>query len=198
MNTNKNETVLIGTISDVPTFSHTAISDFYNGIIEVKRQSGVVDEIPYIISRELKKLGFFLPGCRVCLKGQFRSYDEKRQKKHKVFLLVSEAAVTLEGDMNSTTLEGYVCTKPYYKEVNGIPIAEFMLVNNQKCGKEFFLPCIAWYENARMVKKMQLGTKILLFGRIQSRIYRKQTDEGAIYKKAIELSICSIRSKQED
>lgn len=192
-NTNKNETILLGTIAEEPVKSHCAGSDFYSSIINVKRKSGVTDSIPFMVREEIKELGFFIPGCRVCLKGQFRSYDERQQKKLKVFLLVSEAAVTLEEDSNSISLEGYVCKKPYYKEVNGIPIAEFMLVNNQKCGKEFFIPCIAWYENAKLVRTAEVGAFISLFGRVQSRIYRKNSEEGAIYKKTVEVSACSIR-----
>ena len=196
--TNTNEAVMVGTVASNLEYSHCAGSDVYHSTIEVVRKSGVIDTIPFIVSEELKKLGFFMPGCRLCLKGQFRSYDERKQKKHKVFLLVSEAAVSLEEDSNSISLEGYVCTKPYYKEVSGIPIAEFMLANNQKCGKEFFLPCIAWYENATMVKRFDVGDKVALYGRIQSRTYRKQTEEGAIYKKAIEVSTCSIRCQEKN
>lgn len=193
MNTNKNETVLIGTISSEPKYSHRAGSDFYCCTVDVKRKSGVIDTIPFTVNEEIKELGFFIPGCRVCLKGQFRSYDQRQQKKLKVFLLVSEAAVTLEDDCNSISLEGYVCTQPYYKEVNGIPIAEFILANNQKCGKEYFIPCISWYENAKLLKTAKVGDKVSLYGRIQSRIYRKITDDGATYKKTVEVSICSIR-----
>ena len=197
-NTNKNEVAIIGTVASELNYSHCAGSEFYSGYIDVVRKSGVIDSIPFVVDESLKGLGFFIPGCRLCLKGQFRSYDERKQKKHKVFLLVSEAAVSLEKDSNSISLEGYVCTKPYYKEVSGIPIAEFMLANNQKCGKEFFLPCIAWYENATMVAKLDVGDKVSLYGRIQSRTYRKQTEEGAIYKKAVEVSICSVRCLEKN
>ena len=196
--TNKNEAVIVGTIASDLEYSHCAGSDFYHSTIEVTRKSGVVDAIPFIVSEKLKRLGFLAKGCRVCLKGQFRSYDERQQKKLKVFLLVHEASVTLETDSNQITIEGFICKQPYYKEVNDIPIAEVILVNNQKCGKEFFLPCIAWYENAKILKDAQLGTKVSLYGRIQSRIYRKITEDGAIYKKAIELSICSLRTEEND
>jgi len=52
-----------------------------------------------------------------------------------------------------------------------------MIAVNRMYGKSDYIPCIAWSRNAKYARLLDVGTKIRVSGRIQSREYRKKVDE---------------------
>ena len=55
--------------------------------------------------------------------------------------------------------------------------ADLLVAVNRAYNKSDYIPCIAWGRNARFVKNLQVGDKIALSGRIQSREYQKKLSE---------------------
>jgi single-stranded DNA-binding protein len=48
---------------------------------------------------------------------------------------------------------------------------------NRAYNKSDYIPCIAWGRNARFVKTLQVGDRVAVSGRIQSREYQKKLSE---------------------
>ncbi|MBR6693124.1 MAG: single-stranded DNA-binding protein, partial [Clostridia bacterium] len=59
--------------------------------------------------------------------------------------------------------------------------------------KSDYIPCIAWGRNARFCRSFEVGEKVAIEGRIQSREYVKKIDESLQEQKtAFEISISKI------
>ena len=79
-------------------------------------------------------------------------------------------------------------TTPFKRE-----ICDVLVAVNRSYNKSDYLPCIAWGRNARFVKDLEVGKKVAIVGRIQSREYQKKTDDGQVLNKiAYEISINKI------
>ncbi|KIR03324.1 Single-stranded DNA-binding protein [Lachnospiraceae bacterium TWA4] len=69
---------------------------------------------------------------------------------------------------------------------------------NRPYGKSDYIPCIAWGRNARFASNFQVGNRIRLWGRVQSREYTKKLDENRSEKRvAYEVSISKIERVEE-
>ena len=71
--------------------------------------------------------------------------------------------------------------------------------SNRNYDKSDYIPCIAWGRNAQFVNKLQVGTKLEIEGRIQSREYNKHY-EGAdlpVTKTAYEVSIIKLATAED-
>ena len=59
--------------------------------------------------------------------------------------------------------------------------------------KSDYIPCIAWGRNAVYTSELQVGCRIELEGRIQSREYKKRDEAGNITEKtAYEVSVITV------
>jgi len=104
------------------------------------------------------------------------------------------AAVSGIRHENQINLEGYICKKPISRcSPLGREICDIMLAVNRMYGKSDYIPCIAWGRNAGYAGSLEVGAKIEISGRIQSREYRKKDEEGnTTTKTAYEVSILRI------
>ena len=192
---NNNILQLKGKIIETPTYSHSVLGEgFYETKIEVKRLSQEVDILPITISERL--LGELKVGDEVAIKGQFRSYN-KLEDMHSKLMLTVFVRELLPLDqapvINNINLVGYICKEPIYRTTPfGREIADILLAVNRAYNKSDYLPCIAWGRNARFVKDLQVGEKLEISGRVQSRNYQKKIGEESIAKTAYEISISNI------
>ena len=74
----------------------------------------------------------------------------------------------------------------------GREIADLMLAVNRSYGRSDYLPCICWGLTAREAALREVGAKLALRGRIQSRRYLKQTENGTEERTAFEVSAAEI------
>ena len=95
---------------------------------------------------------------------------------------------------NEIILTGFICKPPVYRHTPfGREIADILLAVNRSYNKSDYIPCIAWGRNARFCKGLQVGSKITLTGRMQSREYRKKIDEDEyVTKTAYEVSVIKL------
>ena len=95
---------------------------------------------------------------------------------------------------NSIVLSGYICKPPVYRTTPfNREIADLLVAVNRAYNKSDYIPCIAWGRNARFVKNLQVGDKIALSGRIQSREYQKKISEYEVKTMtAYEVSISKL------
>ncbi|WP_330655428.1 single-stranded DNA-binding protein [Alkaliphilus sp. B6464] len=65
--------------------------------------------------------------------------------------------------------------------------------------KSDYIPTIAWGRNARFSSKLNVGDRIRIWGRIQSRQYQKKLSDGNVLNKiAYEVSISKMEKVDEN
>lgn len=90
-------------------------------------------------------------------------------------------------------LTGTLCKSPNRRTTPmGREICDLMLAVNRLYGRSDYLPCIVWGQNARRAALWDVGTRVHLLGRIQSREYIKNLDGQAVRRTAYEISVSDI------
>lgn len=198
-----NKVFLCGKILTEPTFSHESFGEaFYEIKLEVKRLSEQCDIIPITISDKLLTKDMKV-GSTLAIKGQFRSYNKVEDQKSKLMLTVFvREVIDYTEDMNPNIIEitGYICKEPTYRTTPfKREICDVLIAVNRAYNKSDYLPCIAWGRNARFVKNLEVGKKVSLVGRIQSRDYQKKLENGEVENRtAYEVSINKISDDESE
>lgn len=199
MNTNYEKNNLArcsGKVSEEPKFSHLILGEgFYDMKLEVPRLSAESDTIPVTVSERL--LNNVKVGDSVTIDGEFRSYNKLVDGKSKLVLTLFAKELTGDIDQensNTISLTGFLCKQPIYRTTPfGREICDCLIAVNRAYNKSDYIPCIAWGRNARFVNSLQVGEKVTLLGRIQSRNYTKKHEDGTDeIRTAYEISISSI------
>ena len=180
------------------TFSHEVFGEgFYILDILVKRLSDSYDVIPLMISERLIDVNKDYHGVCVYVKGQFRSYNRHEEGKNRLILYVFVKELEFVNgeseklDINQFFLDGHICKAPVYRKTPlGREIADILLAVNRLYGKSDYIPCICWGRNARWASCIEVGNRIAICGRIQSREYQKEISETEIENRtAYEVSV---------
>ena len=197
---------LIGTIVSDRRFSHEVYGEgFYSFDIEVPRLSDNSDIIPVTVSERILTDEYAI-GQKVVIDGQFRSYNNYENEKNKLVLTVfaKDIKVFEPGDEeisnpNEICLTGFICKKPIYRTTPfGREIADILLAVNRAYNKSDYIPCITWGRNARYCQNIQVGEKVRLWGRIQSRQYEKKFENGTSeIRRAYEVSVSKMEIEKD-
>ncbi len=195
-----NRAELIGTVESEPTFSHEIYAEaFYLFILDVPRLSGVSDHIRIIASERLLSDFNISKGDTVFVEGQFRSYNAMENGANRLILSVFARDIKYADDIgtknpNTLFLNGFVCKEPVYRTTPfGREICDLLLAVNRTYNKSDYIPIITWGRNARFCKHIGIGSNLRIWGRIQSRVYQKRTDDDDyIEKTAYEVSVCRM------
>jgi len=205
-----NRVCIIGEIVSEFTFSHEVFGEgFYIANVSVNRLSDMVDVIPLMISERLIDVTKDYRGMKIEVAGQFRSYNRHEGTKNKLVLsiFVRELRFLEDDEMpeeqsksNQIFLDGYVCKPPIYRKTPlGREIADILVAVNRPYGKSDYIPCIAWGRNARFCQNIEVGTKVKITGRVQSRNYEKKFEDGTTQTRtAYEVSISSLEIVNEE
>lgn len=177
-----NQVTLCGTIVSECTFSHEVLGEgFYTVDLSVERLSGTIDTIPLTIPERLLDVEKDYIGCTVEAIGQFRSYNQREGAISHLVLSVFVRDIcfvekfTDYAKANQIFLDGYVCKVPAYRQTPlGREITDLLLATNRPYGKADYIPCIVWGRNARYASQLEIGSRIQIWGRIQSREYTKK------------------------
>lgn len=196
-----NKVSVIGRIISGFTFSHEAFGErFYLVDLKVSRLSDQTDIIPLMISERLLNVSEDYTGRTVEAVGQFRSYNRHEDDKNRLVLSVFVREINFVEEpaddtrTNQIVLDGYVCKVPIYRKTPlGREIADILLAVNRPYGKSDYIPCIAWGRNARCAAEWKVGTKVCVWGRIQSREYTKKLSDSRCEKRvAYEVSVSRL------
>lgn len=182
-NLENNNVVLAGRIAGEFKLNHEMFGEkFYIADLEAERESGVSDFVPIMVSDRLVDVKREWSGKYVSVNGQFRSFNRHEGDNHKLVLSVFvEEMEILEGEKNENviTLDGFICREPVYRTTPlGREITDILLAVNRSYGKSDYIPCICWGRNARFVSMLNVGTRLQIKGRIQSRNYIKRLPDG--------------------
>lgn len=192
-----NKVYLCGTIVSKAEFSHEVFGEgFYEFFVRVNRLSGQADTLPVTISERLMTPEMQV-GQTLCALGQFRSYNKLEGGRSRLMLTVFVREVLSQApsaNPNSVVLSGYICKPPVYRTTPfNREIADLLIAVNRSYNKSDYIPAIAWGRNARFVSKMEVGDRVVLSGRIQSREYqKKQADESFVTMTAYEVSVSKL------
>ena len=119
------------------------------------------------------------------------------RSKLEVTVFVRDLAYCIEDDFsyeNYVDIEGFICKDPVRRTSPlGREICDLMIAVNRMYNKSDYIPSIAWGRNAAFGESLRVGDKVSVEGRIQSRDYRKFTEEGyLVTKTAYEVSVVKI------
>ncbi|MBP5426393.1 MAG: single-stranded DNA-binding protein [Clostridiales bacterium] len=173
---------------------------FYKFMLNINRLSDSSDTIPVTISERLIPINNLEVGTNLKIIGQFRSYNNQDGENNRLILTVfaREVEILDEGtkhyNPNQIFLDGFLCKPPIYRVTPfGREISDLILAVNRQYNRSDYIPCIAWGRNARYCEKLQVGNRIKLWGRIQSRNYQKKNSDGNVLSKtAYEVSISKM------
>lgn len=182
-----NKVKLSGEIVSNFEFSHEVYGEgFYTAMLARERLSEVKDIIPIMVSERIVDVKAEWIGRFVRVSGQFRSYNKHERERNRLVLSVfarefediaDERDFGLE-DENLISLDGYICKLPIYRKTPlGREIADILLAVNRSYGKSDYIPMICWGRNAVYASGLEIGTRLQVEGRIQSREYEKKISE---------------------
>ncbi|MCI8514365.1 MAG: single-stranded DNA-binding protein [Lachnospiraceae bacterium] len=196
-----NKVTVIGEVISGFTFSHEVFGEgFYMTELLVNRLSNQADVIPLMVSERLMDISGDYIGTVLEASGQFRSYNRHEGSRNKLVLSVFVREVNFLESFDDYTktnqiyLDGYVCKDPIYRKTPlGREIADLLVAVNRPYGKSDYIPCIAWGRNARYASGFEVGSRIRIWGRVQSREYTKKLNEAECEKRvAYEVSVSKL------
>ena len=200
---NKNEVKICGKVVAGLSYFHEINGErFYLLYIESERLSGYKDVIPVILSENLIDTDMDYEGNAILVLGEYRSKNiEKEEKKHLILYLFAKNIefINESYDLNEILLEGYVCKQPTYRLTpRGRKLTDVLIAVNRSYGKTSYIPCICWGDNALFAERIEVGTKVEVEGRIQSREYIKVLSNGEQKKLAYEVSVSRLEVNYEN
>lgn len=175
---------LSGKIYSEFTLSHQVEGEnFYEFKIEVDRLSKIKDIIPVTISERTLMSKKYKVGDFVKIVGEYRSYNKLLGDKSKLILHFFAKEIDMSKNQeseNEVRLLGFICKEPIYRKTPfDREICDILLaVNRTNYHKSDYIPCILWGRNARFVANQNIGSKVEVVGRIQSREYSKTLENG--------------------
>lgn len=196
-----NKVTVIGEIVSDFTFSHEVYGEgFYVTNLSVSRLSDQSDIIPLMVSERLVDVHQNYIGQTVAATGQFRSYNRHEGNRNRLLLSVFVREIEFMESFDDYTktnlifLDGYICKQPVYRKTPlGREIADLLVAVNRPYGKSDYIPCIAWGRNARFASGFEVGGRVRVWGRVQSREYTKKINEVDCEKRtAYEISVSKL------
>lgn len=200
--TENNIALITGEICTLPVLSHSFKGEnFYTMPVKVKRLSDVYDYITVTLQENM--IFGLEEGQVVTVCGQYRSYNNYSGVGNKLILTLFANEIREECETenpNTIYLNGYICKQPVYRTTPfGREITDIIVAVNRNFGKSDYIPCIAWGRNAKYAARLNVGDNIEIWGRIQSRNYKKKiSDEEIVEKTAFEVSVTRILLRTEE
>lgn len=209
----KNIIELKGKVIKSIEFSHESFGEkFYKTEIAVSRLSGELDYININISDLDLRDKEINEGDLVKVTGQIRSYNHYIKKENetkrklvinvfaKEIIKIDEEELKDKAETNKAILIGFICKKPTFRKTPfGREISDILVAVNRNYKKSDYLPVISWGRNARFASNLEIGDKVKIEGRLQSRIYNKVYDDGTeVEKRAYEISVLSLDLYDEE
>ena len=201
MEHSENQIILRGSLQDLPQFSHeNHHKRFFRFDLCVPRLSGAEDILPVIASEKVLSQMDLSGGTMLRIEGQIRTHNVRENGNRRLLIFVfAHTIIAEDGDpLNEVELEGPLCRLPTYRRTPlGREICDVMLAVPRNFRRADYLPCILWGRTAQEISRCAVRDKIRITGRLQSRIYLKQTPEGSIQRTAYEISALTAEVTDE-
>ena len=196
-----NQITLRGSLVSLPEFSHENHGRrFFRFFLEVPRLSGAVDTLPVIVEESLLDALDLSAREMLTVTGQIRSHNIRLEgRRHLLIFVFASNLIAEDGDpMNDVILEGPICREPTYRRTPlGREICDVMLAVPRAFKRADYLPCILWGRTAQEASECHTRDRIRIYGRLQSRVYTKVTEEGPEERVAYEISALSAEIPED-
>ena len=190
-----NAITLRGVLQEIPQFSHENHGKrFYRFMLEVPRLSGTVDLLPVVADENILNALDLSGGEMLTVYGQIRSHNIRTDGvRHLLIFVFAQAIVCEDGEpINDVIIEGPLCKEPTYRRTPlGREICDVMLAVPRGYKRADYLPCILWGRTAAEGADCHTRDILRISGRLQSRNYTKQTENGPQERTAYEVSALS-------
>lgn len=187
----KNQVFLRG-VPGKPEYSHENHGKrFDRFLLSVQRLSGAYDHLSIIAEHDLIEKINWSQEPLLEVEGEIRSFNNRSGQGRKLVISVYATALRcgVGEPENQVTLMGELCREPVYRRTPlGREITDVMLAVERKYRRKDYVPCILWGSVARMASDCSKGTELMIKGRLQSRSYVKQTEQGPEERTAFEVS----------
>ena len=191
---------LTGTVDTEAKYSHSVLDEnFYSFMLRVPRLSENDDILPVTISEKQLDNTLIQEGNKVKVKGQLRSYNKYTSMRTKLILTVFAKGIAPAfpddtENPNEIFINGFICKAPIYRKTPfGREITDLIVAVNRAFNRSDYIPAIAWGKNAVYSENLEVGSNVMLWGRLQSRNYNKRISENETETRtAYELSITKI------
>ncbi len=195
-----NVITLVGTVETEAEYSHSVLEEeFFSFMVRVPRLSENDDLLPVTVSKKQLDTSLIKAGNKIKVKGQLRSYNKYTQTKTRLILTVFAKGIAPalsedEDNPNEIFINGFICKAPIYRRTPfGREITDLIIAVNRAFNRSDYIPAIAWGKNAVYSESLEVGSNVMLWGRLQSRNYNKRiSDEETEVRTAYELSITKI------
>ncbi len=175
--------------------------------VAVHRKSGKADALPVIVGGHLLKNCTVAPGDFVKITGCLRSrnYYESGKRALQGFVHALAISAITEDEYNEATdrnivhMQGYVCmpvTERLTKR-KGRNIADIMLATARQNCQTNYISCVVWGDQALEAADYQIGDKLDIKGRYQSRSYIRKVGENIVERVIYELHVYEVTKIQE-
>lgn len=162
------------------------------------RLSGTPDTLPVLLPEPL--LDTVQTEAPLRVQGQLRSFNNRSGVGNRLVLTVYAQAIQpgTGEPCNRILLSGALCKPPIFRRTPlGRSICDLMLAVPRRYGRADYLPAIAWGQLAARCGAMQVGDRLTLEGRVQSRAYQKVTESGTQTRVAYEVSIMRLLDTED-
>ena len=187
-----NQITLRGSLLALPYLSHENHGKkFYRFTLEVPRLSGTVDLLPIVAEESVLNAMDLSGGEMLTVTGQVRSHNVRNEGIRRLLIFVFATAIVCEDGepLNDVVIQGPLCKEPVYRRTPlGREICDVMLAVPRAFGRADYLPCILWGRTALEASNCHTRDVVRIFGRLQSRIYTKLTEDGPEERTAYEIS----------
>ena len=201
MEHSENTILLRGELLELPRFSHeNHRKRFYRFLLSVPRLSGNVDILPVIAEEPILNAMDLSGGEMLRIEGQIRTHNIRENGTRRLLIFVFATSITAEeGDpINDVAICGPLCRDPIYRRTPlGRDICDVMLAIPRAYHRADYLPCILWGRVAHQVAACHTSDVVQICGRLQSRAYIKQTEQGAQERTAYEISALTAQIMED-
>ena len=195
MEQSTNQITIRGSLVSLPEYSHENHGKrFFRFFLEVPRLSGAVDTLPVVAEEAILNAMDLSGGDMLTVFGQIRSHNQRMDGRRRLLIFIFAASIVCEDGepINECILEGPLCREPIYRRTPlGRQICDIMLAVPRTFRRADYLPCILWGKTAQLGSHCHTRQRLQICGRLQSRIYTKLTEDGAMEHTAYEISALS-------
>ena len=140
-------------------------------------------------------------GGSITVRGQIRSHNINTESgRHLLIFVFATEMIAEDGPaINEVHITGNICKEPNYRRTPlGREICDIMLAVGRAFHRADYLPCILWGKTAQSGAKCRVRDQLRIYGRLQSRIYTKYTEDGAQERTAYEISALTAEPVSPD
>ncbi|MBD5498039.1 MAG: single-stranded DNA-binding protein [Lachnospiraceae bacterium] len=186
----------------------------YETVLTRKRHSGTEDTFVLQFNGRaagsVDMLEKITEGTEVLVGGEIRTqnvYEPKPEEssvKIYIYAEVIRENIPSVKDQNEVELSGTICKEPHIKTVRSrtrdgkrLACANIMVAVNAQSGT-YYIPCVCWDWAAYSAKLMKVGECVKIFGRLQSRNYKKWVKGKEIPFLRTTYEVCVINLESMD